>query len=124
MEVSPQGSHMGLVVYSYQGHTLYKFTDSQDLRSVQNAFNSAPYIGGGTRTDRALENCAEDLFGWVDSGDRPNKPNVLVVLSDGNTNYGSRPYPEAKAALLVGSRKQGTDWCLWEVFRWNETPQF
>ena len=101
MEVSPRGTHMGIVVYSYQGHTVYKFTDQQNLADVQRAINGISYLAGGTRTDRAMTNAAEDLFGWVDSGDRPEKPNVLLVLTDGDTNHGSEPYPTVKAPLKV-----------------------
>ena len=62
-----------------------------------------PHIQGGTRTDRALELAAEDFFGWEDSGDRPDKPNVLIVLTDGNTNEGSKPFNQVIPPLDVSN---------------------
>jgi len=65
-----------------------------------------PHIQGGTRTDRALELAAEDFFGWEDSGDRPDKPNVLIVLTDGNTNEGSKPFSQVIPPLDVSNCSQ------------------
>ena len=60
-----------------------------------------PHIQGGTRTDRALELAAEDFFGWQETGDRPDVPNVLLVLTDGNTNEGSKPFSQVLTPLEV-----------------------
>ena len=65
-----------------------------------------PHIQGGTRTDRALELAAEEFFGWEDSGDRPDKPNVLIVLTDGDTNEGSKPFDQVTPPLDVSSNQQ------------------
>ena len=34
-------------------------------------------------------------------GDRADKPNVLVVITDGKTNSGSKPYSSVLAPLIV-----------------------
>ena len=60
-----------------------------------------PHIQGGTRTDRALELAAEDFFGWQETGDRPDVPNVLLVLTDGDTNKGSKPFSQVLPPLEV-----------------------
>ena len=60
-----------------------------------------PHIQGGTRTDRALEQAAEDFFGWQETGDRPDVPNVLFVLTDGDTNKGSKPFSQVLPPLEV-----------------------
>jgi len=65
-----------------------------------------PHIRGGTRTDRALELAAEDFFGWEETGDRPDKPNVLIVLTDGNTNEGSKPFSQVIPPLDVSNCSQ------------------
>ena len=65
-----------------------------------------PHIQGGTRTDRALELAAKDFFGWEDSGDRPDKPNVLIVLTDGDTNEGSKPFSQVTPPLDVNNNQQ------------------
>ena len=78
-----------------------RFTDGQSIAAIRSKALALPHIRGGTRTDRALELAAEDFFGWEDSGDRPNKPNVLIVLTDGDTNEGSKPFSQVIPPLDV-----------------------
>lgn len=80
-----------------------RFTDGQSIDSIRPKADSLPHIQGGTRTDRALELAAEDFFGWEDSGDRPDKPNVLLVLTDGDTNEGSKPFNQVIPPLDVSN---------------------
>ena len=61
------------------------------------------YSGGWTRTDKALEMAAQKLFTDA-GGDRKDKPNILLVLTDGKTNRGSKPYPEVLRPLQVGTQ--------------------
>ena len=78
-----------------------RFTDSQNINNLLQNIGNLPHIQGGTRTDRALELAAEDFFGWQETGDRPDIPNVLLVLTDGNTNEGSKPFSQALTPLEV-----------------------
>lgn len=80
-----------------------RFSDTQSIDAIRSKAESLPHIQGGTRTDRALELAAEDFFGWEDSGDRPDKPNVLIVLTDGNTNEGSKPFSQVTPPLDVSN---------------------
>ncbi|XP_020630779.1 von Willebrand factor-like [Orbicella faveolata] len=93
LEISEAGTHMAILLYSFEAHTWHRFSDTQSIDAIHSKADSLPHIQGGTRTDRALELAAKDFFGWEDSGDRPDKPNVLIVLTDGDTNGGS-PTPE------------------------------
>ena len=80
---------------------LFRFTDPQNINALTLKARKLPHIRGGTRTDRALELAAEEFFGWDNSGDRPDKPNVLLVLTDGNTNEGSKPFSQVIPPLNV-----------------------
>ena len=61
--------------------------------SLQAKILSLPWIGSGTRTDKALRLADSQLF-TAPAGDRPAQPNVLVVITDGRTNpQQSEPYP-------------------------------
>ena len=80
---------------------LFRFTDPQNINALTAKARSLPHIQGGTRTDRALELAAEEFFGWDNSGDRPDKPNVLLVLTDGDTNEGSKPFSQVTPPLNV-----------------------
>ena len=68
---------------------------------MKNKIRSLPHIQGGTRTDRALELAGEEFFGWEETGDRPDVPNVVVVLTDGDTNEGSKPFSKVLPSLEV-----------------------
>ena len=78
-----------------------RFTDTQNINNLLQKIGNLPHIQGGTRTDRALELAAEDFFGWQETGDRPDVPNVLLVLTDGNTNEGSKPFSQVLTPLEV-----------------------
>lgn len=82
----------------------FRFTDTQNANSLKNAIKVLPHIQGGTRTDRALELAGQDFFGWMETGDRPDIPNVLLVLTDGDTNEGSKPFPQVLPPLKVFTR--------------------
>ena len=87
--------------YGYFCYCYNRFTDDQTIGAITSKANSLPHIRGGTRTDRALELAAEEFFGWEHSGDRPDKPNVLLVLTDGDTNEGSKPFNQVIPPLNV-----------------------
>ena len=72
---------------------------------MKNKIRSLPHIKGGTRTDKALELAGEDVFGWEGTGDRPDVPNVVVVLTDGNTNEASKPFSEVLPSLEVNHQR-------------------
>ena len=97
------GSYLDGITILFVAFQLFNFSfnDPQNVNALKNKIGNLPHIQGGTRTDRALELAGEDFFGWVESGDRPEKPNVLIVLTDGDTNEGSRPFPEVLPPLEV-----------------------
>ncbi|XP_074625789.1 coadhesin-like [Acropora palmata] len=99
LQISERGTHMAILLYSWEAHTIHKFTDAQTANSLKNAIKALPHIRGGTRTDRALELAGQDFFGWKETGDRPDVPNVLLVLTDGDTNEGSKPFPQVLPPL-------------------------
>ena len=97
-------------IYTKSLHLIFsRFTDAQSIDAIRSKANSLPHIRGRTRTDKALELAAEDFFGWEDSGDRPDKPNVLIVLTDGNTNQGSKPFSQLIPPLNVSYYKVSFD---------------
>ncbi|CAH3162635.1 unnamed protein product, partial [Porites evermanni] len=89
LQISEAGSHMALIL----------FADPQNINELVQKIGKLPHIQGGTRTDRALELAAEDFFGWQETGDRPDVPNVLLVLTDGDTNKGSKPFSQVLPPL-------------------------
>ena len=78
-----------------------RFEDPQNINELMQKIGNLPHIQGGTRTDRALELAGENFFGWQETGDRPDVPNVLLVLTDGDTNEGSKPFSQVLPPLEV-----------------------
>ncbi|CAH3177156.1 unnamed protein product [Porites evermanni] len=63
LEISEPGTHMAILLYSWEAHTFYRFKDPQSVGELKRKILELPHIRGGTRTDRALELAAEDFFG-------------------------------------------------------------
>lgn len=81
--------------------SLYRFTNVQTVAAIKIVIKDLPHLKRGTRTDKALELAAKEFFGYERSGDRPDQPNVLIVLTDGNTNRGSKPFGQVTPSLDV-----------------------
>lgn len=102
MSISKGASHFGLIVYNIQAEVIVRFNEleKQDPDVIKAILKETKKLRGQTFTDRALRKAGEELF-TVQWGDRPNKPNVLVVLTDGKTNPSGEPYETALVPLKV-----------------------
>lgn len=87
-----------------------KYFNANELIKLAQTFR---YWGGGTRTDLALEKANERFYG-SEKADRPNDkyPNVLLVLTDGNTSSKSKPYAEVLKPLRVNLKSSSVECCL------------
>ena len=111
--VSSKATHFGVITYSTDSRLEFDFANSKyhDIVELKKRVMEISYPGRWTRTDKALEMAANKLF-TVAGGDRNDKPNILIVLTDGKTNRGSKPYPEVLQPLQVSTscnsmRKRG-----------------
>ncbi|XP_022796157.1 uncharacterized protein LOC111334628 isoform X1 [Stylophora pistillata] len=94
-KVSQKGTHFGSIVYSSEAELQFSFKDVQyhNPESLKQKIKSFPYLREGTRTDKALELANTSLFSGQ-GGDRFDKPDVLIVITDGLTDpERSKPYP-------------------------------
>lgn len=83
----PDENHFGLITFSRKANTAFTFADSEyhDKDALkQEIANRLNTTAGGTRTDLALS-AADELFTQA-GGDRADKPNIMIVLTDGNPN--------------------------------------
>lgn len=101
-QISFHGTRVGIIAYQSNSHLAVKFSDanSQNPAAMTTIIDNIAYTGGGTRTDIALEMANTGLFSSA-GGDRTDKPNVLVVITDGKTNSGSKAYQTVLAPLIV-----------------------
>lgn len=102
--VSAKGTHFGVITYSTDSTLEFDLANAKyhDIVELKKRVMEINYPGKWTRTDKALEMAAQKLF--IDAGgDRKDKPNILIVFTDGKTNRGSKPYPEVLQPLQVSN---------------------
>ena len=101
-DIGPKWTHIGMLIFSTKAKLLHTLDDPKyhNVAALEDATRKVPYFGGGTFTDRALKMADEKFFD--PKTDRKLIPNVLLVLTDGNTNSKSEPYPKMLASLKVG----------------------
>jgi len=97
-EISRKETRVGLISYSTRPRLQFPFNRYFNSRQMANHIQHMYLRGGGTRTDRALQMAESKLFNRR-LGYRRKIPNVLMVITDGKTNPGSKPYPEVLAPL-------------------------
>ena len=82
---APDADHFGLITFNKKANLVFGFDDLQyhDKDALLTKIASEPIkTVGGTRTDLALKMARDKLF-IAAGGDRPDKPNVMIVLTDG-----------------------------------------
>ena len=82
---APYGDHFGFITFSKNARLVFSFADSQyhDMDPLLEKIASEPIITKrGTGTHKALGVAGEQLF-TVAGGDRPDMPNVVILLTDG-----------------------------------------
>ena len=100
--VTPETTHVSMIFYAKEANLLFNLTDEQfqSNKAIKNKINSlSDRLYGGTRTDLALMKAHDHMFQRVH--DRPRRPNVLLVFTDGNTAAESAPYSETVPPLEV-----------------------
>jgi len=82
---APDGDHFGFITFHNKTNMVFNFANSQyhdkDALLAKIA-NESIKLEIKTRTDLALIMARDELFSQV-GGDRPDKPNVMIVLTDG-----------------------------------------
>ena len=103
LQISSHGTRIGIIPYHSDAQVAVKFADvaHQTPDAMTRLIKGIPYTSGMTRTDVAIELANNQLF-TVAGGQRSDKPNVLIVMTDGYTNPQSKPYKTVLAPLKVG----------------------
>ena len=80
--VSLEGTHVGVVLYSATAEVVFGFKKHYDKASVLAEIDSMHYPGSWTHTGMALDLARTELF---EKGSRLGVPNMLLVLTDGQS---------------------------------------
>ena len=102
--ISSKGTHMGMILFGWRAELQFNFSNTKfhDPAIVKKEISNLTKVIGGSRADRALIMANNELF-TAAGGDRPDKPNVLLVFTDGNPRGLYKPFSETVPPLEVCS---------------------
>lgn len=74
----------GLVIFSQKARHIFFLNDTRNSADVVHKILSTHYLGSDTNTASALKLVREGQF-RPERGDRPDVPNVVIIVTDGNS---------------------------------------
>ena len=95
-----KGTHVGVIVYSNKAKLVFSLSQFYDPVELQLQLLTLEFQYGNRRIDLALKKAERELFS-VKEGDRKKVPDVLVVMTTGNTIKNSEPYEHVLQPLKV-----------------------
>ena len=84
-DIGPNKVQIGVETFSTAPHHQFNMNSHHDKTSLVNAIHHISYNSGGTRTDLALKYVESHSFKPA-TGDRSGVPNILIVMTDGQSN--------------------------------------
>ena len=85
LDIDSGNTRVGLITFSSSATPRFNLGAHSTVGSVQSAISSLIYSGGGTDIAAALRYVRTSMLTSA-AGDRPNVPNVVVVLTDGKSS--------------------------------------
>lgn len=106
LQISSHGTRIGIIPYHSNAQVSVRFSDVQHQTpdAMTKLIQGIQYTSGNTRTDIAIELANSQLFSSV-GGMRSYTPKVLIVMTDGKTNHGSKAYKIVLEPLKVRFEK-------------------
>ena len=93
---------VGIIIYSTEDYVQFQLNSYRSKVEIFEAIDNIPYRYGSTNTADALNTMRTEMFTRA-NGDRPNVPNICIVVTDGVSNINSRrTIPEAEQARAEG----------------------
>ncbi len=81
-EVGDNGIRVGLVLFGTTAESYFYLGQSTSKQTVLNAVSNLIYMGGQTNIAEAFQVARDEQFtSW--NGDRPDAPNVIIIVTDG-----------------------------------------
>lgn len=87
LDVSQDGTHVSILVYSTNVDDYYMFDENADRRKISKLIDGMNYYGEWSRLDRALSALPHHVFSPF-NGARSGVPKVVVVFTDGKLEGG------------------------------------
>ena len=98
--IGPDATRVGALIFSEE--VILEFTLSQydNAEAIINAILTSPYLGSTTNTPEALRQTRTVCFNPA-NGDRPNVPNLAIVVTDGLPHPPERRTPALDEARVL-----------------------
>ena len=80
------GTRVGAVLFSDRGELLFTMDEHLDLDDAKKAILTTRYPGANTNTSGGIYRARADLFN-PNRGDRPNVPNLAIIITDGKSTF-------------------------------------
>ena len=96
---APDQDHFGVVTFNKKAYTEFTFKDvakENEAQVKKRISEISKMLAFQTRTDLGMIAARENLFS-LNGGDRPDKPNILIFLTDGKPTSQPRPFKEFAA---------------------------
>jgi len=100
-DVDTGNVRFALSVYTHDVFNDFLLNTYPLKQNMLNHINMLPLRQGGTNTGGAIANLNEIVFKAV-NGDRPNAPNVAVIITDGRSNNNTYTVQQANLAKSLG----------------------
>ncbi|ESN96267.1 hypothetical protein HELRODRAFT_189175 [Helobdella robusta] len=94
------GSRVGALIFSDKAEIQFQLKTYTDTKSALNAVNFR-FVEGSTNTAEAIRVARMEMFQPY-NGDRLNAPNVLLLITDGQSNVQNRTLDETRLAMNAG----------------------
>ncbi|XP_062569917.1 mucin-2-like, partial [Saccostrea cucullata] len=85
LNIGPYDAQVSVGTFSTIARSFIRLNSYHDQYSLLNAIAGIPYTAGGTNTHFALD-MAEHYTFTSENGDRPQAPNIVYILTDGQSN--------------------------------------
>jgi Mg-chelatase subunit ChlD len=103
IDLGSNRTRVSIVKYGSTATVVYQLDSVYNKPLLQEYVMGIPYLGDGTNTGLALQVLRENVFN-VTKGDRPNVPNVAVIITDGQSYSINHTAREAQLARDAGIR--------------------
>jgi len=104
LSVDSSGTRVAIVLFSNEGRVHLQLNEMHDKQSILDRIDHLPYMDGNTNTSGGLYMMKHIVF-KATNGDRPNVPNMAIVITDGHSTWDKRlTGPYAKEARDSGIR--------------------
>ena len=81
-QVGDNGIRVGLVLFGTRAESRFYLRQSTSKEAVTRAVSSLTYLAAETNIAEAFRVAREEQF-TAQNGDRPNAPNVIIIVTDG-----------------------------------------